>query len=102
MLVANCKITPEIVPSNVLVHYFEVACKQQDFIPSEQSCRRIFHNVRGELCERRRTADRLSDFLLVSTEEIIEIHSKSKLKRFPPDLNRRDSQRVRSERIWVH
>ena len=24
------------------------------------------------------------------------------LKRFPPDLNRRDSQRVRSERIWVH
>ena len=25
-----------------------------------------------------------------------------KLKRFPPDLNRRDSQRVRSERIWVY
>ena len=24
------------------------------------------------------------------------------LKRFPPDLNRRDSQRVRNERIWVH
>ena len=24
------------------------------------------------------------------------------LKRFPPDLNRRDSQRVRNERILVH
>lgn len=26
----------------------------------------------------------------------------SKLKRFPPDLNRRDSQRVKDERIFVH
>ena len=25
-----------------------------------------------------------------------------KLKRFPPDLNRRDSQRVKDERIFVH
>ena len=24
------------------------------------------------------------------------------LKRFPPDLNRRDSQRVKDERIFVH
>ncbi len=26
----------------------------------------------------------------------------TKLKRFPPDLNRRDSQRVKDERIFVH
>ena len=25
-----------------------------------------------------------------------------RLKRFPPDLNRRDSQRVKDERIFVH
>jgi len=35
---------------------------------------------------------------------LYEIHTaaQSDLKRFPPDLNRRDSQRVRNERIWVH
>ena len=35
---------------------------------------------------------------------LYEIHTaaQSDLKRFPSDLNRRDSQRVRNERIWVH
>ena len=27
---------------------------------------------------------------------------RGELKRFPPDLNRRDSQRVKDERIFVH
>jgi putative ABC transport system substrate-binding protein len=32
----------------------------------------------------------------------VEQPTKYELKRFPPDLNRRDSQRVKDERIFVH
>jgi hypothetical protein len=32
----------------------------------------------------------------------IHIPEEGVLKRFPPDLNRRDSQRVKDERIFVH
>ena len=41
-----------------------------------------------------------------SIERVVSASKKKglslKLKRFPPDLNRRDSQRVKDERIFVH
>jgi len=36
------------------------------------------------------------------SSKMAETERERNLKRFPPDLNRRDSQRVRNERIWVH
>ena len=36
------------------------------------------------------------------SNRVIESDGLIKLKRLPPDLNRRDSQRVKDERIFVH
>jgi hypothetical protein len=63
-LVVNCISATEIVPQDVLAHYFGLACKQLGFIADEASARRILHIVAGQLNDRRRVADRLNDFLL--------------------------------------
>ena len=39
--------------------------------------------------------------LLIGKDNVV-VDGDSRLKRFPPDLNRRDSQRVKDERIFVH
>lgn len=72
LLVANVKST-DVVPQDVLAHFFGMACQNLNFIPDEVSARRILHNVRGEIQKRRRAVDRLNDFLLESTEELLQV-----------------------------
>jgi hypothetical protein len=71
LLVANVRSTT-VVPQEVLAHFFGLACQKLDFIPDEISAQRILHSVRGEIGLRQRAADRLNDFLITSTEELLE------------------------------
>ena len=81
LLLANCTSTPELVPQAVLAHYFGVACEKLEFIPDEPSARRIFHSVSGKLSERRRVADRLNEFILLSTEELLKAQREARRPR---------------------
>jgi hypothetical protein len=81
MIVTNCKSTTDIVPQTVLAHHFGLACAESNFIADESSARRILHLVAGELSARKRVADRLNDFLLKSTEDLLEMQRAAKRTR---------------------
>jgi len=78
MLISNCKSTTEIVPQEVLAHYFGIACSRHTFVGDEASARRILHNVARDLGERRRVADRLNNYIMQSTEELLQAQRKAK------------------------
>jgi hypothetical protein len=73
LIVENCRSTTEMVPHAILAHFFGLACEEASFLPDEGSARRILHLVSGKLSERRRVADRLNEFLLTSTEDLLEL-----------------------------
>jgi hypothetical protein len=78
LLVANCRSATEIVPQEILAHFFGLACQEADYIVDEGSARRILHACAGQLKERRRVADQLNSFLLTSTEELLEMQREVK------------------------
>jgi hypothetical protein len=83
MLAANPMPGKGAVPADEtmahhLAHYFDAACRNLNFQPDEVSARRIYHTVSREIADRRRAADRLNEFLLTSTEDLLEIKREAK------------------------
>jgi|GEM_PF-5269680 len=64
------KSETEIVPPDAIAHEFGVACEASNFMPDQQSVRRILANVSRDIAARRRAADELNATLIQSTEEL--------------------------------
>jgi hypothetical protein len=48
-------------PQELLAHHFGLVCKRFDFVPTEESAKRIFATVWAEISERRWKAEQLAE-----------------------------------------
>ena len=71
LLVANVTAA-DVIPLDVLAHLFGIACENLNFVPDEVSACRILHSVRGEIALRQRAADKLNNFVLTRTEDLLQ------------------------------
>ena len=55
--ITSCLYT---APQSLLAHHFGVVCERLDFVPTEESAKRIFAHVWAEISERRWKAEHLA------------------------------------------
>jgi hypothetical protein len=94
LLVANCRSATDIVPTEIILHVFGIACEEENFVTDEGSARRILHGCAKQLKERRAVAGRLNEFLLTSTEEILEARAKAKEDQRAAKYQQRGARRL--------